>query len=91
MNSVFFFDDEFFVTPKELNQLENGGVAILTGKRVVKVDSEKKVVKLNDSWEIGYDKCLIATGGKPKSLEAFKKSPQEFADKVTLFRNVQLN
>jgi len=58
--SVFFLDDEFYVDPKLLNQQENGGVAILTGKRVTKVDVDKKVVRLDNDWEIGYDKCLIA-------------------------------
>ena len=86
--SIFFLEDEFFVAPRDLNQQENGGVAVLTGKRVVSVNSEKKTVKLDDSWEIGYDKCLIATGGRPKTAEAFKKSPEKFQNKVTLFRNV---
>lgn len=87
--SVFFLEDEFFVSPKDLNQQTNGGVAVLTGKRVVSINSEKKTVKLNDGWELGYDKCLIATGGKPKTAEAFKKSPEKFQNKVTVFRNVQ--
>lgn len=86
--SVYFLDDEFFVTPKDLNQQANGGVAVLTGKRVVSVNSEKKTVKLDDGWELGYDKCLIATGGKPRTAEAFKKSPEKFQDKVTIFRNI---
>lgn len=86
--SVYFLDDEFFVTPKDLNQQANGGVAVLTGKRVVSVNSEKKTVKLDDGWELGYDKCLIATGGKPRTVEAFKKSPENFQNKVTIFRNI---
>jgi programmed cell death 8 (apoptosis-inducing factor) len=80
-------DDEFYVTPKYLNEQENGGVAVLTGKRVVQVDSQKKTVKLDNNWEIAFDKCLIATGGKPRSLEVFNKSA-ELQEKVTLFRNV---
>jgi len=87
--SVFFLDDEFYVDPKLLNQQENGGVAILTGKRVTKVDVDKKVVRLDNDWEIGYDKCLIATGGKPRTLDAFKSKPEQFEGKVTLFRNVR--
>lgn len=87
--SLYFLDDEFYVTPKQLNQLDNGGVAVLTGKRVMSVDSQKKTVKLDNSWEIAYDKCLIATGGKPKSLPAFQKFPEKFEGKVTLFRNIK--
>jgi len=86
--SVYFLDDEFYVEPRVLNQQENGGVAILTGKRVTRVDVDKKVVKLDNDTEIGYDKCLIATGGKPRTLDVFKKKPEQFEGKVTLFRNV---
>ncbi len=75
--------------PKFLSEQESGGVAVVTGKRVVQIDSEKKTVKLDNSWEIGFDKCLIATGGKPRNLEVFKKS-EVFEDKVTLFRNVNI-
>ena len=73
---------------KELNQVENGGVAVLTGKRVVDVDIQNKTVRLDNNWEIGYDKCLIATGGKPKNLPVFEKSWPALESKVTLFRNV---
>lgn len=87
--SLYFLDDEFYVEPKVLNEQENGGVAILTGRRVVNIDSQNKTVKLDNSWEIGFDKCLLATGGRPKSLEVFKKFPEKFVDKVTLFRNIK--
>jgi len=85
--SLFFLDDEFYVTPKYLNEQENGGVAVVTGRRVTQVDAQKKTVKLDNSWEISFDKCLIATGGRPRNLTIFEKSEQ-FKDKVTLFRNI---
>ena len=87
--SLLFLEDEFYVKPKFLNREENGGVAVLTGKRVIEVDIEAKRVKLDNNWEIAYDKCLIATGGKPKNLPIFEKSWDKFKDKVTLFRNVR--
>ena len=71
-----------------MNEQENGGVAVLTGRRVTQVDVQKKKVKLDNSWEISFDKCLIATGGRPRNLPVFEKSPEVFKDKVTLFRNV---
>lgn len=86
--SLFFIEDEFYVPPKTLNQNENGGVAVVTGKRVTQVDVQNKTVRLDNNWEITYDKCLIATGGKPKNLPVFQQSWDKFKDKVTLFRNV---
>jgi len=35
-------DDEFYVAPKYLNEQENGGIAVVTGRRVTKVDAQKK-------------------------------------------------
>lgn len=70
-----------------MNEQENGGVAVVTGKTVTSIDAENKSVKLSNNWEITFDKCLIATGGKPKSLKAFDNC----GEKVTLFRNVKLN
>lgn len=84
-------EDEFYVQPKYLNESENGGVAVVTGKRVTQVDVQNRVVRLDNNWEIAYDKCLIATGGKPKNLNAFQKNWDKFQDKVTLFRNVEIN
>jgi len=76
------------VNPKYLNEQENGGVAILTGKRVEEIDIQNKKVRLDNNWDIVYDKCLVATGGKPKNLPVFEKSWDKLKDKVTLFRNV---
>ena len=78
------------MTPKYLNEQENGGVAVVTGRRVTQVDAQKKSVKLDNSWEISFDKCLIATGGRPRNLPVFESSEQ-FKDRVTLFRNVNFN
>ena len=60
----------------------------MTGKRVEEIDIQNKKVRLDNNWEIVYDKCLIATGGKPKNLAVFEKSWDKLKDKVTLFRNV---
>lgn len=86
--SLYFLEDEFYVPVKQLNEQENGGVAVLTGKRVVDVDIQNKLVKLDNNWEIAYDKCLIATGGRPRNLPAFEKQWSSLKDNVTLFRNV---
>lgn len=86
--SLFFLEDEFYVEPKYLNEQENGGVAILTGKRVEKIDIQNKTVKLDNNWEVAFDKCLIATGGRPRNLAVFEKSWEKLSNRVTLFRNV---
>lgn len=87
--SLFFLEEEFYVQPKYLNEHENGGVAILTGKRVEQIDIQNKTARLNNNWEVAFDKCLIATGGKPRNLPVFEKSWEKLSNRVTLFRNVR--
>ena len=33
-----------------------------------RVDAKAQLAYLDDGTAIGYDKCLIATGGKPKGI-----------------------
>ena len=36
--------------------------------------------------EISFDKCLLATGGRPKNLPIFKEAPAELRDRFSLYR-----
>lgn len=56
--------------------------------KATKIDAPSKKVILDNGWEINYDKCLIATGGRPRNLPIFEKD-EKFSEKVTLFRNVR--
>uniref|UniRef100_A0A674MMA6 Apoptosis-inducing factor 1, mitochondrial n=1 Tax=Takifugu rubripes TaxID=31033 RepID=A0A674MMA6_TAKRU len=64
--SIYFQPASFYISAEELDSAENGGVAVLTGKKVVHMDVRGNKVKLDDDTEISYDKCLIATGKKKK-------------------------
>ncbi|ROT61028.1 Apoptosis-inducing factor 1, mitochondrial [Penaeus vannamei] len=55
----------------------------------VKLDVHKKRVYLDDGTEITYDKCLIATGGKPKSLPILDRAGEDIQKRVTLFRGIK--
>uniref|UniRef100_H2TZS6 Apoptosis-inducing factor 1, mitochondrial n=1 Tax=Takifugu rubripes TaxID=31033 RepID=H2TZS6_TAKRU len=59
--SIYFQPASFYISAEELDSAENGGVAVLTGKKVVHMDVRGNKVKLDDDTEISYDKCLIAT------------------------------
>ncbi|EDV19339.1 uncharacterized protein TRIADDRAFT_33763, partial [Trichoplax adhaerens] len=84
---VFYQEKDTYLTPKQLAEGQTGA-AVICGKKVVGIDSVARKVTLDDGTRIGYDKCLIATGGFPKSLPIFKNSPQEVKDKVSFYRNV---
>ncbi|TMS14168.1 Apoptosis-inducing factor 1, mitochondrial [Larimichthys crocea] len=79
---------QFYITADELNSAENGGVAVLTGKKVVHMDVRGNKVKLDDDTEISYDKCLIATGGVPRNLQVIERAGDEVMAKTTLFRKI---
>ncbi|GFS20393.1 mitochondrial apoptosis-inducing factor 1 [Elysia marginata] len=86
--SVYYEPQEFFADPKTLNTLENGGIALLSGKKVVKLDAGNKTVWLAGGEKISYDKCLLAPGGRPKNLPVLAKASTEVKEKTVLYRNI---
>ncbi|XP_072040986.1 apoptosis-inducing factor 1, mitochondrial-like [Amphiura filiformis] len=84
--SIFFEPDAFYCNPEDLADRENGGVALLTGRKVVKLSVYKQIAVLDDGREIAYDKCLLATGGVPRNLPSIVKAGEEVASRTTLFR-----
>ncbi|KAH8412265.1 hypothetical protein KR009_000945 [Drosophila setifemur] len=84
--SLFFEPDEFFVDPENLGESENGGISVAQGFAVKKVDAQKRIVTLNDGYQIEYDECLIATGCAPKNLQVFRDAPPSVREKVMVYR-----
>ena len=60
--SLKFEPASFYTPPEELSDSAKGGISVLTGRRVVKVDAEGQTATLADGSQIGFGKCLIATG-----------------------------
>ncbi|XP_041498143.1 apoptosis-inducing factor 1, mitochondrial isoform X1 [Microtus oregoni] len=86
--SIYFQPPSFYVSAQDLPHIENGGVAVLTGKKVVQLDVRGNMVKLNDGSKITFEKCLIATGGTPRSLSAIDRAGAEVKSRTTLFRKI---
>ncbi|CAF3121073.1 unnamed protein product [Rotaria socialis] len=84
--SLYFFDDEFYTDVKTLNDQENGGVAVVLGRKVVDLDLKTSTAKLDNDWEISFEKCLIATGGQPKTLKIFQDMSNHLKRKLTFYR-----
>ncbi|KAL6099000.1 aifm1 [Pungitius sinensis] len=87
--SIYFQPPSFYINAEELQSAENGGVAVLTGKKVVHMDVRGNKIKLDDDTEISYDKCLIATGGVPRNLQVIERAGEEVMKRTTLFRKVE--
>ncbi|XP_017097754.2 putative apoptosis-inducing factor 1, mitochondrial isoform X2 [Drosophila bipectinata] len=84
--SLFFEPDEFFVDPEHLADSSNGGISVAQGFAVKKVDAQKRIVTLNDGYQISYDTCLIATGCSPKNLDMFRDASPSVKEKVMVYR-----
>lgn len=86
--SVYFEPETFYFLPEVLNDQDKGGIAIAKGRKVIKLDASKKKILLDNGIEVGFDRCLIATGGKPKNIPVLEKAADEVKDRTILFRNI---
>ena len=86
--SIFLEHEEFYIPLNKMMDSETGGVSVVRGHKVVKLDASEKKVFLDNGQIIVYDKCLIATGGKPKNIEPFLNGSPEVQKRVILFRDV---
>lgn len=77
-----------FCDPKELPGKEEGGVAVLTETKAIGLNPTTKTIKLDNGLEISYDKCLLATGGKPRNLPIFSEASAELKERVSLYRKI---
>lgn len=87
--SIFFEHDEFYCPLKDLKDKETGGVSIVNGRQVIKIDAVEKKAYLENGQIIGYDKCLIATGGRPKNIPPFSNAPDDVQRRVILYRGIK--
>lgn len=56
--------------------------------QVVAMDTKKKEISLDDGHVISYDKCLLATGGQPKTLPLFENASDHVKKHVSQYREV---
>jgi len=86
--SLYFKNQPFYTPINELEESSKGGISVATGRKVVKIDTVAQVAHLEDGAQVKYEKCLLATGGKPKSPTFLSSASDEIKEHVTLFRNV---
>ncbi len=41
----------------------------------MRIDASKREAHLDNGSVVSYDKCLVATGGKPKALPVLDRNP----------------
>lgn len=86
--SLFYEPDDFYLGAEKLNDAANGGVAMVRGYTVTKLNVNDQIVTLDDGTEIKYDKCLLATGVRPRSLDVFERAPSQIQHKIWLYKEI---
>lgn len=54
----------------------------------MKLNPVDKKLTLDNRVEMGFDKCLLATGGRPKTLPIFSEAPASLQEKISLYRAI---
>ena len=83
---IYFEKEEYFCPVNDLINRETGGVSIVRGHRVVSIKPTEQIVTLDNGQQLKYEKCLLATGGRPKSLEVFDRASGDLPGQIILFR-----
>lgn len=87
--SLYYEPNDFYTHPSKLLDEPNGGVTIVRGFTVKKIDVENNVAILTDGTEIKYQRCLIATGSTPRSLPIFEQAPAKIKERVSMFKTIE--
>lgn len=87
--SLYYEPNDFYIHPSKLLSEPNGGVAIVRGYTVDRIDVQNRVAILSDGTEIKYGKCLIATGSTPKNLDVFESAPANIKERISLFKTIE--
>jgi len=59
--------EDALVAPR--SEYERLGIDLLLGRKVVKLESEQKRIRLEDGDVVSYDRALIATGGRKRRMQ----------------------
>lgn len=84
--NILFEHDEFYLPLQSMMTREHGGVSLIKNLNLTKLDPIAKEAYFENGQTIKFDKCLLATGGKPRSLPELEKLPQ---DRVVYFRTAE--
>lgn len=84
--SIFYEIDEFFLPLDKLEGRETGGVSMINNIRLTHLDPDNRVAYLENGQSIKYEKCLLAPGGKPKTLPELESVPDTIKERIVYFR-----
>lgn len=87
--SLFYEPDEFYMSAEKLEGAKNGGVSVIRGYSVVNLDVKEQKVLLDSGTELTYDKCLLATGSRAKTLDVFDRAPARTKKHIFTYKTLK--
>jgi programmed cell death 8 (apoptosis-inducing factor) len=87
--SLYYEPEEFYMSAEKLADAKNGGVSVIRGYSVTKLDVKEQKVVLDDGTELTYDKCLIATGSVPKTVDVFDRAPAKVRERIHSYKTIK--
>lgn len=73
----------------KLMEAPNGGVSVARGYTVKSINVQEQIATLTDGKTIKYDKCLIATGAKPVTLDVFDQAGTKVKEKICSYKTIK--
>lgn len=86
--SLYYAHEEFYFNLKQLNESQTGGVTVLRGSKVVKLDPYDQYVILDNGQTLNYGKCLIATGSKSITSDLEKNASDDVRKRIVKFGRI---
>lgn len=87
--SLFYEPDDFYTDPSKLLDEQNGGVTIVRGYKVKKIDVCEQTAILSDGTAIRYGECLLATGSQPITLPVLNAAQLKMKDHITTYKTIE--
>lgn len=87
--SLYYEPEDFYMSAEKLADSQNGGVSVIRGYSVVNLNIAEQKVLLDDGTELTYDKCLLATGSRPKTIDVFDRASAKIKEKIHSFKGIK--
>lgn len=87
--SIYYEPDEFYMNIEKMDEAKNGGVSVIRGYKVTSLNVNEQKITLDDGTEITYDKCLVATGSVPKTLDVFDSASPKVKEKIFTYKSIK--
>lgn len=85
--SIFYFDNGYYEVEAAAKPNDKR-TRILLGKKIIRLDTNKNLIYLDDGSVVNFKKALYSLGSKAKNLELVEKADPEIKSRIITLRNL---